>query len=274
MSGELAGIYPPEEISAITKIVTASVSGIEQLHRLYLDDTGITAGEANEIVRICSELRTGRPVQYALGETTFYGCRIRLNGATLIPRPETEELVDLIIHENKGFKGKIADLGTGSGCIAIALASNFPDSEVIATDISEEALKIALENAEINNVRIRFFPDDILAPGNHPDAGSGIIVSNPPYIRHSEMKLMHKNVLGFEPHTALFVSDSDPLIFYRAILERMDKTTAPGSKIYLEINEAFGNEILRLMRIHGLTGATVVKDINGKERIAKGIKNG
>ncbi len=274
LAGELKGAFPEKEIKSLAHIIIRSVLGLVNMHQTYLSDLTVSKLQAEAIQKICLELKKGKPVQYILGETVFCDCNIRLNSATLIPRPETEELVDLIINENREFKGTIIDFGTGSGCIAIALAKNIPGSVVTGTDISREALAIAEENARQNNVNINFLRDDILSSetGNLPDAG--IIVCNPPYVRNSEKEHMQRNVLDFEPHVALFVEDSDPLAFYRAILAKAEILLHPGGKIYFEINEAMGSSITLLLESCGYTSVVLLKDINGKERFIKGLKHG
>ena len=191
----------------------------------------------------------------------------------LIPRPETEELVDLIVKENPVFTGKILDIGTGSGCIAIALAVNLPLSKITGTDVSEKALAIAAENAIINNVKIRFLKDDIRDTGVPGTENTGIIVSNPPYVLNSEKQRMHINVLNFEPDEALFVPDDDPLRFFRAILNRADTILSRGGRVYFEINETLGKSMLELLESYNYSGLKIFKDINGKDRMMKGTKN-
>jgi release factor glutamine methyltransferase len=270
---ELAEVYNDHEVKIVSDIILKSVTGIKKLHQLHDDRQEVTESEKEKIFLLVNELKTGKPIQYVTGETTFYNCLIKLNASTLIPRPETEELVDLIIRENKGFKGKIIDFGSGSGCIAIALASNLPLSDITSVEISEEALNIARKNAELNNVKVTFSKNDIL---NFDSAGmekTGIIVSNPPYVRESEKKLMSENVLGFEPPLALFVSDSEPLIYYKAILEIADQILLPGGKIYFEINEALGQSLFEVVESFGYSGIEIVRDLNDKERILKARKN-
>lgn len=274
LRGELEGAYPENEIRSITNIILRNVLDITKMHQAYLSDKSVNSLQSSKIVAICDELKTGKPIQYILGETIFYDCTIKLNSSTLIPRPETEELVDLIIGENKGYKGKIIDFGTGSGCIAIAIASNLPGSLVMATDISEEALMIAAENSSLNNVKVNFVKDDILNPDTSKFEKAGIIVSNPPYVREFEKQYMNLNVLDFEPHSALFVVDSDPLIYYKGILKKAtDILDSPG-KIYFEINEALGIQMVQLLDSYGFSDIRVTKDINGKDRIIKGIMYG
>jgi release factor glutamine methyltransferase len=270
---ELGEIYPEPEISALTSIIIRTIFGISRLHRLVLPEYTVSKMQLQRIIRICKELRTGKPLQYILGETSFYNCVIRVNRETLIPRPETEELVDLIVKEHRGFTGTILDVGTGTGCIAIALAVNIPGSKITGIDISEEAIKTAKENAILNSVQITLIVADIFNAELSLPEKVDIIVSNPPYIRESEKQFIAKNVLDFEPHMALFVPDSDPIIYYRAIVRFAVNILKPAGKIYFEINEAMGKSIFQLLESSGYSGIEIVKDINGKERIIKGIKN-
>ena len=271
---ELKGIYPEHEILAITNLVLKTHFGIDRLHLLLDSGQIFTSLTMNYIVSICNELKTGKPVQYILGETLFYNCIIKVNNGTLIPRPETEELVDLIIKENKDFRGKIIDIGTGSGCIAIAIKKNLHDAEVTGIDISERALEIATANAILNNVDVSFMKQDIFKFDQRTISQSGIIVSNPPYVLESEKKFMRSNVLDYEPHNALFVPDKDPLIFYRTIVKLSEKILKPGGKIYFEINENKGEELSRLLKSAGYSEIMIIQDINGKNRFIKGRLNG
>jgi release factor glutamine methyltransferase len=269
---ELIDIYPQFEINALSSIIIMTVLRVSRLHVFAMPQDPVTGKQVNEIISICRELKNGKPLQYILGETSFYNCRIKVNPDVLIPRPETEELVDLIIRENRGFTGTILDAGTGSGCIAIALAVNLPGTKVTGIDINEGAIKISKENAILNKANVSFFMTDIFNPGPGSMNGFQIIVSNPPYIRESEKKDMAQNVLDYEPHTALFVPDSDPLVYYRAILTMAETTLIPEGKVYFEINEAMGETMVQLLEVSGYSGFKIVKDINGKERIIKGNK--
>jgi release factor glutamine methyltransferase len=197
-----------------------------------------------------------------------------VNSSTLIPRPETEELVDLIIKENKGYKGNIIDFGSGSGCIAIALAANLKSAKVTGIEISGEAIRIARENALLNNVDVGFIKGDIFTFDPNSIDKAGIIVSNPPYVRNSERMIMAGNVLDFEPHLALFVDDSSPLVYYEAILKLANKILVPHGSLYFEINEAMGNNLTRLLETFDYSGIEIMLDINDKERMIKGRKNG
>ena len=270
----LGEIYPETEINAITNIIIKTLFGTSKLQAMLMPELKITSVKKKEISRICEELRSGKPLQYVLGETSFYNCTIRVDKSTLIPRPETEELVDLVIKENKDKIPAILDIATGSGCIAIALAVNLPGAEVSAFDISADALEKAKENALLNKAAVAFFKADIFNPELPEKKSFDIIVCNPPYVLESEKKLMAGNVLGFEPHAALFVPDADPLRFYKAVLFIAEKSLKVKGKIYFEINERMGQQGSLLLRESGFIDVEVIKDINGKDRILKGVKNG
>jgi release factor glutamine methyltransferase len=271
---ELRDIYPDNEINAITNLIFKTLFDIDRLHILLNPDFILPSEGRIRFIEIARELKTGKPIQYILGETIFYGCTIKVNKATLIPRPETEELVDLIINENKDFKGKITDIGTGSGCIAISLKKNLKLAEVTGIDISEEALEVARTNAILNDTNVSFINCDLLHLDQAKVPCCEIIVSNPPYVLESEKQHIRRNVLDFEPHKALFVPDNDPLIFYRAISNYSEKMLSPEGKIYLEINEAKANEIFHLLDLAGYSDIIIITDINGKNRFIRGKKNG
>jgi release factor glutamine methyltransferase len=273
LAKELKDIYKESEINAVANIIIKTVIGVTRLHQLYMPEHQISNQQAEKIFDICKDLKTGKPIQYIVGETIFYDCTIRVSGATLIPRPETEELVHMIIKENSDYTGNIIDIGTGTGCIAIALALNIPSAKITGTDISEEALAIARENAVLNNSQITLIQSDILSIKTKTIDIPGIIVSNPPYVRNSEKIYMNKNVLDFEPHIALFVEDTNPLKYYRAILEFAEKNLGKHGKVYFEINEAMAREMIQLFEFFEYSGIEVVKDINGKDRIIKGKKD-
>jgi release factor glutamine methyltransferase len=270
---ELGKIYPEPEINALVTIIIRSVFGISELKRLAMPEFPVTGRQQQKIINICRELKDGKPVQYVLGETNFYNCTIKVNSETLIPRPETEELVDLIIRENRGFRGNIIDVGTGTGCIAIALAVNLPGSFITGIDISEAAVDLAKQNAQLNNVQITFNVSDIFDEQVRLPGKADIIVSNPPYITESEKRLIARNVIDYEPHTALFVPDSDPLVYYRAIAMFAVNNLAAGGKIYFEINEVMGNSLVKFLESIGYSKAEIIKDINGKDRIVKTMRN-
>jgi len=274
LSGELRGVYPEPEINALASIIIKTIPDIKKLHQIYDPDQPLSSESVKRIIIIIKELRKGKPIQYILGYTDFYNCFIRVTSATLIPRQETEELADLIIKENKSFNGSIIDIGTGSGCIAIALAKNLTDSLITGTDNSSDAIDVARSNADINKVKINFMQEDIFNPDKLLSIKAGIIVSNPPYVRNSEKSFMHRNILDYEPAAALFVDDSDPLKYYRSILETAKKILLPGGKVYCEINEALGKEMLYLFEEFKYTETVLVRDMNGKDRFIKGKRNG
>ncbi len=274
LSEELKDNYQEPEKDSVINLIIMTLFGFTKLHQVYNSDQPVTGPQVNKIIDVCRDLRTGRPVQYVLGETVFYDCKIKVSESVLIPRPETEELVQLVIVENKNFNGGIIDFGTGSGCIAIALAANIKGASVTGIDISAAALNVARENAKINSVNITLIESDIFNFRTGPVKPPSIIVSNPPYVRNSEKKLMHKNVLDFEPGQALFVDDSYPLAYYVSILEIAEKILLPGGRVYFEINEALGEQMIELMNSFKYINTSVIKDINGKDRFIKGTKNG
>ena len=271
---ELSGLYNEKETESVTNVVLKYVFSIDKLFRLADPGFKITEESVERILQISDELKTGKPVQYIVGETEFYGLRIKVNGSVLIPRNETEELVDLVIRENGNFNGTICDLCTGSGCIAIALAGNMPGARIYGTDISEEAIDTARENARINKADIGFFAADLMEPWPASIPGPGIIVSNPPYVTGPEKHLMHSNVMDFEPHTALFVPDSDPLVFYRRLLELCSSLLPKNGRFYFEINESMGGRTAEMAAGFGMHQVEIIKDLNGKDRIIKGTNNG
>lgn len=263
---ELAGAYPPEEAEAVALRLLGHYPGIDRA-ALYLDPEAETE-ENPDLSAAVRELTTGRPLQYVLGETEFYGRSLKVNESVLIPRPETEELVRWIAQEHRNASPRIIDIGTGSGAIAIALAAELPAAEVSALDISPEALETARENAERNEVRVSFLQCDILR--EKPAGKFDVIVSNPPYVRESEKTEMRRNVLDHEPGRALFVPDSDPLLFYREIAAWGREALNDGGTLYFEINEAFGPETGELLSALGYGHVEVRKDLFGKDRMARG----
>jgi len=273
LKDELEGIFHHYEIQAITAILLRDVLKFSYTTQLALPETPLQQKYVHKIISACKDLKKGKPVQYILGYTEFYNCTIGLNEHTLIPRPETEELVDLIIRENRGFTGRILDVGAGSGCISIALAINIPGSNVSGFDISEGAIKKARENALINKARVSFMVANLFEPDPRNLFVTDIIVSNPPYIRESEKMFMAANVLNYEPPSALFVPDSDPMIYYGAVIDLAKHILTPGGKIYFEINESMGGQISGLMKSAGYSDIMVINDINNKERFIKAIRN-
>lgn len=214
-------------------------------------------------------LKTGEPIQYIFGKGHFYGREFFVSPATLIPRNETEELAHLIIKENRQPGLKILDIGTGTGCIPISLALEMKNPKVFGVDISEEALLIARKNAVELGAEVFFSKCDILT--EIPNVTElDVLISNPPYIPEQEKSEMHKNVLDFEPQLALFVSNDDPLIFYRRIAELGKQLLKQNGKLYFEINEKYGNDVSSLMKDLGFSDVRILKDLNEKDRIVVG----
>jgi release factor glutamine methyltransferase len=264
--------YSDQEAQSLQKLILEKKLGLP-LHELYLDpDKPVLNADAESILSIVSELKIQKPIQYLLGETFFYGLNLKVCPDVLIPRPETEELVDWIIKSAEDKPLSILDIGTGSGCIAISLAANLQQAKVTAIDVSSKALEIAKSNAILNNTKIDFRVTDFLDYSSFIiNTPFDIIVSNPPYVRESEKVLMKKNVLDHEPHSALFVKDSDPLIFYRTIAKRSRDFLKRGGIIYCEINEEFGDKVKSLFINGGYNKVEIRKDINGKDRMVKAV---
>ena len=216
---------------------------------------------------MAAQLAAGRPVQYVVGHTEFYGHRFTVREGVLIPRPETEELVSWVVHDERRAHA-LLDVGTGSGCIAVTLARLIPESRITAVDISEKALSIARENARRLDAKVDFRQGDALGelfPGQREQFD--LIVSNPPYIPRSEKASIRVNVTGYEPAEALFVEDGDPLIFYRAIARNARRLLRPGGRLYFEIHENFADETFRMLTREGFPDTAVRRDLNDKNRM-------
>ena len=220
-----------------------------------------------KMLRAVERLLAHEPIQHIVGVAHFHGHRFKVDRHTLIPRPETEQLVDMIIDQNPATDLRVLDIGTGSGCIAISLARALKFAQVTAFDVSQAALDVAAGNASALGAKVKFCLTDILS-AKPVDNQFDIIVSNPPYICHSEKSQMESNVLLYEPHTALFVPDNDPLLFYRAIALYASRALSPGGKLYFEINAAYGNATAQLLKQHGFTDIEIVRDFYGRDRFA------
>ncbi len=270
ISNLLSDAFPEQEIQSLQKLIFEKKLGL-QLHDIYLNpNLKISEVDSDSILVIVSDLKLNKPIQYILGEADFFGLIFKVTEDVLIPRPETEELVDWIIKSVDNNPLSILDIGTGSGCIAVSLASNLPKAKVTAIDISKSALNIAEFNALANKVDVDFYLIDFFDSNQIiPNYPFDIVVSNPPYVRESEKKLMKPNVLDHEPHTALFVSDTDPLIFYREIAQKSLKLLKSGGKVYCELNESLGDETYLVFAEFGYTKIEVRKDLNGKSRMIK-----
>jgi release factor glutamine methyltransferase len=260
-------IYDEGESISIGKIILEDIVGIPG-HQLPLDPpVDLSTEEEQRLSNAMTRLKEHEPIQYVTGRCYFYGRIFKVNPGVLIPRPETEELVALIVSRHKDQKElKIVDIGTGSGCIAISLAAALPSAEVTAVDISEAALAVAKENAKLNSVYLTTQKLDITTEPLS-SAQYDIIVSNPPYITESERILMHENVLEHEPDLALFVPNEDPLRFYAHIAEQGKDALRPNGRIYCEINEHFGAETMGLFEKLGYQNVELHKDMQGKDRM-------
>lgn len=265
---ELKAVYPQREIEGITYILLEHLLNYSKIEIQLNKNEKIEQNKFERISEALEDLKRSIPIQYIIGETEFYELRFKVNEHTLIPRQETEELVHAIISDNSVVSPKILDVGTGSGCIPIVLAHNIAGANVSSVDVSEGAIVKAKENALINEAAIRFYHRDFLRWENYSwDKDFDIIVSNPPYVKESEKELMDQNVLAYEPHTALFVDDKDPLIFYRRIAEFAKLHLKKGGKLYFEINEALGCEMIELQESLGFTSVRLMKDLNGRDRM-------
>lgn len=273
IKNELNNFYCNNEINSLISIIIEFITGMNNTRRLLTPDYKFDESQNNQLHSILNRLQKYEPIQYIIGSTFFYDLHFNVNKDVLIPRPETEELVDWIINDFKKSTSelKIIDIGTGSGCIAISLAKSLSNSLVTGIDISADAINVARENAKLNKLEnIDFIVGNIL---NHETldfkSKLDIIVSNPPYITHSEFNLMPDNVKKHEPHIALFVENQTPLLFYSAIALFGKKNLKKGGTIYFEINERFGNETENLLQALNYSGITLKKDINNKDRMIK-----
>ncbi len=264
---ELDGLYPKREISAFTRLILEHVCQLDYTQTLINRDKILSLREKEIIEMIIERLKVFEPIQYILGKTEFYGLELKVNSDTLIPRPETEELVEWVIENISNKTPSVLDIGTGSGCIALAIKKAMPGAHVLATDFSEKAIKVAKENALTNQLDVKIFDTNILKWENYAWGKYDIIVSNPPYIRESEKKDMHSNVLDYEPDSALFVSDFDPLLFYRRIGEFALKYLKENGLLFFEINENLGNEMVALLSELGFRNLEIKKDMHNKERM-------
>ena len=267
---ELLEIYPVSEINSFFFMTVEKELGYSKSQTLMYLEEPMSMGESIRFHSSLNRLKLHEPIQYVLGKTQFYNLEFEVTPATLIPRPETEELVDWIVadllyqHSNL----QILDIGTGSGCIAVTLAKNISNADVAALDVSKEALKVATQNAINNKVKVVFFREDILNTKNLPQQYN-VIVSNPPYVRNSEKKMMHKNVLDFEPPSALFVEDSNPLLFYSKITNLASIYLKPNGLLYFEINEYLSKEVIQLLEKEKFIQIELKKDFFGKDRMIK-----
>jgi release factor glutamine methyltransferase len=268
---ELYKIYSTQETTALTLLVINEVTGLPKTMIKAFPERELTNQQRKKINDILLQLLTGKPIQYILGYAEFYGLKFIINPAVLIPRPETEEFVQWAVSSGQWAvgSGHILDIGTGSGCIAISLAKNLPGAGVSAIDISPEALQTAKQNAKLNEVYVNFIQVDILNTSAIAIPHSEIIISNPPYVTLADKHQMHTNVTDFEPHSALFVPEDDPLIFYKAIADFALTNLTPKGLLFFEINEGYGVEIIELLESKGFKNVELRKDMSGKDRMIK-----
>jgi len=271
---ELAGIFSGGEIESLILLIFEKLKGYTRTQLILASDQELSAEESLIIENIVVRLKNHEPIQYILGETEFYGLPFFSMPGVLIPRPETEELVQWIIQENQLSAPNILDIGTGSGCIAVSLKKYIPQATVHACDISPICLETSRRNAKFNAVEVSVFEYNILT--HMPEIEfpqMDIVVSNPPYVRECEKQSMQKNVLEFEPGLALFVPDTNALLFYEYIAEFSMNHLSNGGYLYLEINEAFGQECLIMLLEKGFSEMILKKDINGKDRMIRSMYN-
>jgi release factor glutamine methyltransferase len=266
---DLSFLYPNEEIEALFLIAVDHFLKMSRTEVLLNINREIIDTEKINFEELLVQLKTGKPIQYCLGETIFYGLPFKVNPSVLIPRPETEELVEWILEKVDHNKlHTLADIGTGSGCIAIALKQHLPNSVIYAFDIAEESLKTAKTNADLNNLAIKFIEADILKwDALTIETQFSVIVSNPPYVTEDEKLTMHKNVLANEPHRALFVSNQDPLIFYDAIANFALKNLQKNGFLFFEINEYLAKQTIELLNDKSFINIELRKDMQGKDRM-------
>lgn len=269
---ELTLIYDAGEAESFFYLILEEKKQLKRIDLALHPDLFFSEEEIGVWNAILEQLQQEIPIQYLLGKTSFYGLDFEVNAAVLIPRPETEELVEWILESQKSKvesqKVKILDIGTGSGCIAISLAKNLPDATVFALDVSEEALATAKKNAENNSVNVTFIHQNILETEDLLQQFD-IIVSNPPYVRNLEKEEIKKNVLENEPHLALFVADNDALVFYKKIAQLAQKNLLPNGQLYFEINQYLGKEMVNLLEKMNFKTVDLRKDIYGNDRMTK-----
>lgn len=282
---QLTPLYDEGEAESFFFLILEEKHHLKRIDLALQLDLEFSESEIKDWNVILEQLKLELPIQYILGSTSFYGLKFEVNENVLIPRPETEELVEWIINSNLKISSaqfgkasgerfnnlKILDIGTGSGCIAIALAKNLPNAQVFAIDVSERALATAKKNAEQNDVNINFIQKNILETTDL-EQQFDIIVSNPPYVRNLEKAEIKKNVLEHEPHLALFVDDHDALIFYRKISELAQKNLSKQGKLYFEINQYLGKETVELLENLGFSDVELKKDIYGNDRMIQSAK--
>jgi release factor glutamine methyltransferase len=269
---QLQDIYGTEEVSSIFYITADHISGFSRTDAILKGSALLSEEQETAYLKVLAALKAGKPIQYILGETVFYGLPFKVSSAVLIPRPETEELVEWVIEcssltDITGSSLRIIDIGTGSGCIAISLKKNLPLSQVFALDVSEEAIDIASANSSLNQVGISFIKADIREFTTTQKFD--VIISNPPYITEKEEEQMHDNVLDHEPHLALFVPNEKPLMFYEAIADFAWVSLSDMGLLFFEINEHYAKETMEMLAAKSFINIELRKDMQGKDRMIK-----
>ncbi|MDR2011159.1 MAG: peptide chain release factor N(5)-glutamine methyltransferase [Bacteroidales bacterium] len=273
ISERLSSLYDKQEAKAVATFYTGEILSLNKTDILLNPQKELEKSQLENLKSNEERLIGGEPVQYVTGTAWFYGLKFFVDTNVLIPRQETEILVDIIINRYKNHgRIKILDIGTGSGCIPVTLKKYLPDAEIYAVDISTEALKVCKENLLLNNTEIYISQYDILSNDILPfsEMSFDVVISNPPYVLNSEKNLMHTNVVDFEPELALYVDDNDPLIFYCKILEAIIKQESKPKELFFEINEKFASEVIDLNKKHGFGNNEIIKDLNGKDRFICG----
>jgi release factor glutamine methyltransferase len=262
------------EIESIAYVLLADHFLISQTQVLANDAIPWSDAEQMKLMNALERINAGEPVQYISGKAFFFGRSFLVDPAVLIPRPETEELVEEVIRfaRQNGTQQRILDIGTGSGCIPVTLATEIPTATVMATDISDKALAVARQNVLKHEVQVQLLLHNIIAQPI-PFKNLSVVISNPPYITISEKNSLRKNVVEFEPHVALFVDDDDPLLFYRVITREAKEALNKGGLLAFEINERYGPQVVSLLKETGFCDVQLIVDISGKPRIVKGIKD-
>ena len=266
-------LYSPSEVESLIYLILEHVTGFNRL-QIHLNQTDhLPDTKIMQIMEIINRLQQHEPIQYILGETEFYGLKFSVSSDVLIPRVETEELVDWIVQEEKNRCKSLLDIGTGSGCIPISIDKNWELDQIEGWDISDKALEIARQNGVKNCSKTVFSIHNILEEDTvHNSVKWDVIVSNPPYVLMEEAAHMERNVVDFEPHLALFVPDHEPLIFYRAITQYASRHLHLNGSLYFEINEKQGVHVAALLREFGFNEICIRKDLQGKDRMARGRK--
>ncbi len=276
MQEELKSLYPVSEIRQFSRLIFSFLMNLSSTDILLNGDTKPSDSQAKYLDSYIERLKSHEPIQYILGQTEFLDLTLKVNPSTLIPRPETEELVVWVNSSVESQHRTVLDIGTGSGCIALGVKSHNPELQVEAWDISDEALQTVKDNAKLNSLVVKMNRVDIFS--FTPDSGYtdkfDIVVSNPPYVLKSEKELMEPNVLKYEPHQALFVEDSDPLIFYRKIINTSNTMLKQGGLLFFEINEIYGKDVKNLLSENGYSNIQIKCDLSGKDRMVRAIKQG